>query len=235
MSLEDQELALQSLRSEVRNLGEQLGEMDASISGLSKNWQHAQSRVDERLDEVELALSRPIEVPAPVCEFPELPAVVPESIECEAPVENTVENGTEKMIVGSVERIRVMPPGVTLTARIDSGADSSSLSAANMVFLERDGEDWVRFDLITDGESHTMERRVLRFVRVFQQSDTEGVRRPVVRFRIQFGDILGVFEFNLSDRRHLEHPVILGRNLLVDLVVVDVAQKFTQPLPDLGE
>jgi len=29
--------------------------------------------------------------------------------------------------------------------------------------------------------------------------------------------------------------VILGRNFLVDLMVVDVAKKFTQSLPEVGE
>ena len=235
VSLEEQDIAIKSLRDEVRGLGERLDEIRTSVDGVANSANQANRAVDARLDLIETALQRPVEVPTPVCEFPELPQIVPEAVECEAEVETITENGTEKMVVGSVERVRILPPGVTLTARIDSGADSSSLSAANMVFLERDGDDWVRFDLIVDGETHRLERRVLRFVRVFQQSDADGVRRPVVRFRIQFGDILGLFEFNLSDRRHLEHPVILGRNLLVDLVVVDVAKKFAQPLPAIGD
>ena len=234
VSLEEQELALTAIRDEVRALGAHLQEIETSVQALAGQAESVQGTVDARLDAIDLVLARPIEVPAAVCEFPEMPKAAPESVECETPVETITQNGTEKMVVGAVEHVRIMPPGVTLTARIDSGADSSSLSAANMVFLERDGDDWVRFDLMASGEVHTIERRVLRFVRVFQQSDATGVRRPVVRLRIQFGDILGLFEFNLSDRRHLEHPVILGRNLLVDLVVVDVAKKFTRPLPDPG-
>jgi len=235
VSFEAQNLALKNLRDEVRGLGKQLDEMQTSVNGVTSQAKQTDQAIDARLNLIETALARPIEVPKPVCEFPELPQAVPETLECEAPDETITQNGTEKMVVGSVEHVRITPPGITLTARIDSGADSSSLSATNMVFLERDGDDWVRFDLVVDDETHRLERRVLRFVRVYQQSDTDGVRRPVVRFRIQFGDVLGLFEFNLSDRRHLEHPVILGRNLLVDLVVVDVAKQFTQPLLEVGE
>ncbi len=235
VSLDEQALALKGLRDDVRSLGEQLDALKTSLNNLASDARQTEEVMDARLDMIDVALARPIQVPPPVCEFPELPQTAPETMTCDAPTEAVSQNGTEKMTVGTVERVRITPPGITMTARIDSGADSSSLSAVNMVFLERDGEDWVRFDLIVGDETHTLERRVLRFVRVFQQSDPAGVRRPVVRFRIQFGDILGLFEFNLSDRRHLEHPAILGRNFLVDLVVVDVAKKFTQSLPEIGE
>ena len=234
VSLEEENAALQAIRDDVRGLDRHLDEIEASVRGLAEQARTLRTDVDVRLDAIDLALDRPIEVPAPLCEFPELPPAALDPRDCEASVEPSPENGTDKMVVGAVEQIRLTPPGITLTARVDSGADSSSLSAANMVFLERDGEDWVRFELFAGEEMHTLERRVLRFVRVFQQSDAEGVRRPVVRFRIQLGNIIGLFEFNLSDRRHLDHPVILGRNLLVDLVVVDVAQKFAQPLPGRG-
>ncbi len=235
VSLEEQDMVLKGLRDEVRGLGARLDALTTSVNGIESNAQQTRETIDARLNLIDLALARPIEMPTPVCEFPELPQTLPEAVACEAPVESSTPIGIEKLTVGAVERVRITPQGIILTARIDSGADSSSLSATNMVFLERDGEDWVRFDLIVGDETHTLERRVLRFVRVFQQSDTDGVRRPVVRLRIEFGDILGLFEFNLSDRRHLEHPVILGRNFLVDLMVVDVAKKFTQSLPEVGE
>ena len=70
-----------------------------------------------------------------------------------------------------------------------------------------------------------------RHVRVFQQSDKAGTRRPVVDMRILIGNISDTFEFTLADRSHLEHNMILGRNFLTDLAVVDVGQKYVQRLP----
>ena len=122
-----------------------------------------------------------------------------------------------------------------LTARIDTGANSNSLSAEDLVYFERDGDDWVRFNVRTDdGQVTTMEREVQRHVRVIQQSDPQGSRRPMVFLRVRLGNVLGNFEFNLTDRSHLRHPVILGREFLADLMLVDVGQEFLQPLPDPG-
>ncbi len=230
--LEDQRLALQDLREEVRGMADDLGAVEQSLGEVSGEVQRFEQAVGVRLDGIDAQLAKPIELPPPICKFPETPAVAPASTTCEAPAETLAEPGTDKAVVGSVERIRVTPPGIDVTARIDTGADSNSMSATNLVYLERDGDDWVRFDFETRDGTHTLERRVRRFVRVFQQSDADGTRRPVVRMRVQLGQVLGNFDFNLSDRTHLEHAVILGRSLLMDLMVVDVSQEFLQPLTD---
>ena len=118
----------------------------------------------------------------------------------------------DKMLVGELEHIYVDPPGVNVVARIDTGATSSSLHAENVVPFERDGEDWVRFDMmISESDSVSMERRIIRHVRVVQQADPGGSRRPVVAMRVRLGEIQDTFEFTLADRSHLENEMILGR------------------------
>ena len=132
-------------------------------------------------------------------------------------------------MLGEVERVAVVEPSFSIDARMDTGASSSSLHATNMVQFERDGKDWVRFDVRTTDDSVTIEKPVRKYVRVFQQADKEGSRRPVVELRIALGNIQAGFEFTLADRSHLEHNMILGRNFLTDIAVVDVSQQFLQP------
>ena len=137
----------------------------------------------------------------------------------------------ERMVVGEKENVRIVPPGFVLAARVDTGAASSSLHAENLTEFERDGKNWVRFDLGNDEVEVSIEKPVVKYVRVFQQSDKKGSRRPVIRLRIVIGNIKDTFEFTLADRSHLEHNMLLGRNFLTDIALVDVGRQFVQPLP----
>lgn len=137
---------------------------------------------------------------------------------------------SDKMLVGSLEYIWIDPPGVSVVARMDTGATSSSVHADNLVHFERDGDDWVRFDMpIGDDKSVTVERPIVRYARIIQQADPEGSRRPVVALRVRLGDVQDTFEFTLADRSHLENDLILGLNFLTDISLVDVSRQFIQP------
>lgn len=137
----------------------------------------------------------------------------------------------DRMVVGELEQVWIDPPGVSLHARVDTGATSNSLHAEELVEYERDGDDWVRFYVLPlDGEERIeIERKVIRYVRVFQQADPEGSRRPVVSMRLRLGDVQDTFEFTLADRSHLNYQILLGRNFLTDVALVDVGRQFVQP------
>lgn len=140
----------------------------------------------------------------------------------------------DKLMVGRIEKIRLTPPGRIFHARIDSGATTSSLDATDIETFERDEKEWVRFK-IEDPEKdtfYTVEKPLSRHVRILQASVTEADRRPVVELQIQIGPIKVVEEFTLVDRKHLDHQVLIGRNILMDLMVVDVARKFLVTLPE---
>jgi hypothetical protein len=51
----------------------------------------------------------------------------------------------------------------------------------------------------------------------------------VVALRIALGDVQDTFEFTLADRSHLENEILLGRNFLKDVALVDVGRQFVQP------
>lgn len=224
---EDLRGAMQGVRNEVAAASDAVAELASLVKDRDASF-------SVRLEAIEHEMAQPIHVPAPICEAPE-PVIVQAPQACEAPLAQAVVESEEKITVGQLERIRIEPQGVVLTARIDTGANSNSLSAENLVYFERDGDDWVRFEVRTDdGHVNTLEREVQRHVRVIQQSDPEGSRRPMVYLRMRLGTVLGNFEFNLTDRSHLKHPVILGREFLADLMLVDVGQEFLQPLPDPG-
>ena len=149
--------------------------------------------------------------------------------DCDAPKAAVVVADSGKMLLGEIEHVWVAEPGFQITTRIDTGASSSSIHATDVTEFERDGKDWVRFNVKAKDKQVSLERPVHKYVRVFQQADKEGSRRPVVELRIRLGDVQDTFEFTLADRSHLTHNMIIGRNFLTDIALVDVSRKFIQP------
>lgn len=144
-----------------------------------------------------------------------------------------------KLLLGAAEWVWLKAIGKPLRARIDTGASTSSLSSANIETFERDGKDWVRFQLIEEGSPGIeIESRLLRTVKIRQASMEKGERRYVVRLPLQLGEFIEEAEFTLADRANMRYPILLGREFLRDVAVVDVSKKYTQakpkPAPDLG-
>ena len=155
--------------------------------------------------------------------------------ECETEFSETL---ASKELVGRAEWIGLPDLGTYLRARLDSGANTSSLSATEITRFERDGEDWVRFklglsddDVVVDSvRDEWIERPVERRVRIMQAAGSE--TRPVVSLLMTLGPLRGSVEFTLNDRSHLNYPVLLGRRFLMDIALIDVAENYLHPRPE---
>lgn len=135
-----------------------------------------------------------------------------------------------RLIVGGVESVKIDPPGIVYDARIDSGANTSSLDARNLEIFERDGKRWVRFTLRESGNAEpvTLEKPVKSFVLVSQTNNEEPDRRPVIRLRMNLGPTSDIIEFSLTDRSRMTYPVLLGREYLIDRAVIDISHSHLQ-------
>lgn len=216
---------LEALRADINSLHESIVMAEsAQLSVGTLNEQASEQVASEIADLTDQVALLGTQVEATCRQAPAAP-------KCEGNGESTrrVTVNDDKMVLGEVEHVWIDPPGANTTARIDSGAASSSLHAENVTEFERDGADWVRFDVLINDVETTIERPVEKYVRVYQQSDKEGTRRAVVDMRIFIGDLQETFEFTLADRSHLEQGVILGRNFLTDIAIVDVSKQYVQP------
>ncbi|MGO1394478.1 MAG: ATP-dependent zinc protease family protein [Halomonas sp.] len=145
---------------------------------------------------------------------------------------------TTKTLLGRSEWVGLPSLGTYLKARVDSGANTSSLSAADITRFERDGEDWVRFKLALNDDDVAVESQrddwieapIVRRVRIVQASGEDS--RPVVSLLLTLGPIRETVEFTLNDRSHLDYPVLLGRRFLMDIAVVDVADTYLYDRPE---
>ena len=131
-------------------------------------------------------------------------------------------------IIGEVETVQVEPSRLRYAARIDTGAESSSIHAENIQLLERDGERFVVFylrDPATDGLVN-LERKFQRRV-IIKQKVGKPERRYVVKLWLTLGTVKELVEVTLSNRSDFKYKLLIGRNLLIDTAIVDVSRKNT--------
>lgn len=137
------------------------------------------------------------------------------------------DNGVDKQLVGATERVLLTDLNIVLPARIDTGATGSSLDAREVERFERDGEQWVRFKLAQPEGDELLE---LERPRTGESEGSGGDKSPMVEMRISIGSTTQTAAFALVDRREREHPLLVGRNVLRDLMLVDVGRaNVTEP------
>jgi len=149
-----------------------------------------------------------------------------------APPKATTAGKMNLPIVGAIEWATVEPGDIRMEARIDTGAEFTSVHAEDIQLVEKDGKRWVHFSLIKPdtAEKVAVERRLRKKIKI-RQSDSEKQTRYVVEMWITLGEIRSLVEVTLSDRDHMEYPLLIGRNMLVDTMIVDVSDRHTVKSP----
>jgi len=133
----------------------------------------------------------------------------------------------EKQVVGLLEKVKVCPENLIMTAKLDTGAEHSCLSATNIKEFVRDGKRWIRFDVhTTKGFWGTREKRLVRIAKIKRHKD-DHQERPVIRLGICLGKYYREVDFNLIDRRNFEHQMLIGRSFMNGMLIVDPAAEFT--------
>lgn len=124
-----------------------------------------------------------------------------------------------KSLIGAVEEVVLFPWGVKLPARIDTGASMTSLDVRDLTIKNKVAE----FRLPEKYENVLIKLPVLRHCNIRSSGFRE--RRPVVEIELCVGSKRLRVEVNLSNRSHLEYPLIIGRNVLGQGFIVDPARE----------
>ena len=142
----------------------------------------------------------------------------------------------DMMILGWREWLALPALGVPhIKAKLDTGADTSSLDAIDIRRYRRKGKSYVRFTVEDHdaGETVRLERPLLRRVRI-KRHDGDSQRRSVVSLTVCLGGHRREVEFSLIDRSQFDYPVLLGRSALDGIAVVDPSV-INLSEPDCGD
>ena len=133
-----------------------------------------------------------------------------------------------RCIVGWREWVRLPGLGIArIKAKIDTGARTSALHAKSIVAFERDGEQWVRFDL--SGEEADAPWHEARIVdhRTVRSSNGGTEMRPVIRTAFGLaGSRDWHVEISLTNRERMDLPLLVGRQALAGRVLVDADRSW---------
>jgi len=119
----------------------------------------------------------------------------------------------DKITIGEVEEVILMPWGVRLPARIDTGAATSSLDARGLKVKDNMAE----FKLPKRYGALELHLPVRQWQNILSADFKE--KRPVVEITFCMGPKMLHVEVNLNDRSTVKYPLILGRNALKDFIV----------------
>ncbi|MFD0739246.1 ATP-dependent zinc protease [Lysobacter koreensis] len=120
-------------------------------------------------------------------------------------------------------------PGLGIAAvraKVDTGARSSALHVDAQWRFREGGAPWVGFRLSPDGS-----RAIEAAAPVFDERDVTDsgghrTRRVFLRTGMQLAGIEREIEINLSDRRGMLFPMLLGRTAIARAFTVDPARSF---------
>lgn len=138
------------------------------------------------------------------------------------------QNSSVKKIIG--RRDKVDFPRMRLydiDAKIDTGAYTSSIHCHNIQVRDKDGEQYVTFNLLDPSHPHYNEKRFrvrLYAIRNVKSSSGRSEKRCFIKTNIRlFGESHDI-ELSLTDRSNMDFPVLLGRKLLSKRFIVDVTR-----------
>ncbi len=135
----------------------------------------------------------------------------------------------EQHILGWIETVQILPENLSLPAKIDTGADNSSLNAINQKEFRKGKEKWIRFSIpLKKNEAIRLERPVLRMTRI-KRKGAPSQKRAVVLFDLCVGSIYKQeVPVNLTDRSRFKFPMLIGRSFLKSTALVDSSLSFSQ-------
>ena len=142
----------------------------------------------------------------------------------ESPVDHRT---SSKVIMGWLESVFIKPYGIRVTAKLDTGAKTSSVHASQIEHFSRDGKEWVRFSFSQEeGKKHVLIERPLVRTAVIKERQSKSSTRDVVMLTVCKNGKDYETEFTLNDRSNFNYPILLGRSFLENLVLVDSSETF---------
>ncbi|PLX70139.1 MAG: peptidase [Denitrovibrio sp.] len=124
-----------------------------------------------------------------------------------------------------------------ISAKIDTGAYTSSIHCHQIEVFTEDGQEKVAFSLLDkEHEAYNNKRYIMNLHKIRRVKSSNGmtenrvsIKTKVVLFKKTYS-----IELTLTDRKDMKFPVLLGRKILKGRFLVDVSKKNLSDLSKQG-
>ena len=134
-----------------------------------------------------------------------------------------------RLVLGWREWLALPDLGIhTIRAKIDTGARSSALHVDSLQTYQSNGSEWVRFTIATgtDDSGPAVVESMVHDRRPVTDSGGHVSERIFLRTRLLIAGEDYPVEINLTSRRNMLFPMLLGRTALARHFVIDPARSF---------
>ena len=133
-------------------------------------------------------------------------------------------------VIGWREWVSLPELGIEkIKAKVDTGARTSSLHAFHVKLFQRDGEDWVSYEVHpvqrSTRELLQIESKVLE-TRLVRSSSGKASRRPVIVTPIELLGITWPVELTLANRDQMGFRMLLGREAFRGRFLVNAGKSY---------
>ena len=136
-----------------------------------------------------------------------------------------------KVTIGSEEWVSLVELNIPyIKARIDSGAKTSSLHALNIQPYQKDGQNWVSFDVYpiqNDGKRRVKCNALVTDKRFVKSSTGNREQRFVIQTFMTIGDHTWSIEITLTNRDSMGYRMLFGREAMKGRLIVDPEKSFS--------
>lgn len=143
---------------------------------------------------------------------------------------NSQQSVDDLMIVGWKEFVSLPELGIErMTAKLDSGANSSSLHAQGLEILTRKKVMWARFLTFCESSTHSDLIECLMPLagwRKVRSSNGLEENRPLIRTILNLGGYDWEVDLTLADRHAMECGVLIGRDAISSRCLIDCSRAF---------
>lgn len=135
-----------------------------------------------------------------------------------------------KTIIGRLEEIALPELGIgQLTARVDSGAQTSSLHVDNIKKIKLSGKPAIEFDLhpeFYDIDNIIHCQALVHDIRQVKSSNGTSEQRFVIQTKAVLGEHSWPIEITLTNRSDMTYLMLIGRQALGDKFYIDPSRAF---------